>query len=158
MSKRSRYRFIAPGLYGSSTGPAPPGAARFTFWIAVFRVSATTVPPSGGAVQVIGPGSGDRNSIAVAVPVTGTANSPIGVPSGQAVFNVAPPFTRCTLVISRDDPSSVVTHGPPKGQPVPAVMSTPSPSRSASRVVCASIAIHCGDRKSMNRPSAPFAP
>ena len=41
---------------------------------------------------------------------------------------------------------AALTHGPPNGQPVPVAMSTPKPSRLASRTVWASWSIHAGDR------------
>lgn len=47
-----------------------------------------------------------------------------------------------------------VTCGPPNGQPVPVVMSTPRPSRFASRVVWPSIASQPGDRNFIERSTA----
>lgn len=45
-----------------------------------------------------------------------------------------------------EDLSSSI-HGPPKGQPVPKVMSTPIPSLRASSTVCISKSIHSSERK-----------
>ena len=95
-SKPARNSRTASTEYGSTTGPSPPGPARFTC-----------------------------------------------CPVGTNRATVFPPSRSTT---SRHAACSAPTHGPPHGQPLPMVRSTPSPSRSASRSVCSSIRIQAGER------------
>ena len=63
----------------------------------------------------------------------------------------SPPVSVQVLWTSDRGAVSSPTHGPPNGHPVPVAMSTPNFKRAASRSVCSSIAIHCGDRYGMKR-------